>query len=94
LAKVFWFFFSKKNTFFRVSVFFTKIFHAAPMPTKTLNRPQPAASSQGVSLESIIQRLPASERDAIRTRTAEMLLGSALKNKLAENGGHLRFIKK
>jgi hypothetical protein len=65
------------------------------MPTKTLNRSQPAAASQtGVTLESIIQRLPASERDAIRTRTAEMLLGSALKQKLAENGGHLRFTRK
>jgi hypothetical protein len=64
------------------------------MANKTLNRPKSPAADSGLSLESIIQRLPASQRDAIRTRTAEMLLGSALKNKLAENGGHLRFTKK
>jgi hypothetical protein len=64
------------------------------MPNKTLNRPKPPAAESSLSLESIIQRLPTTERDAIRTRTAEMLLGSALKQKLAETGGHLRFTKK
>jgi hypothetical protein len=57
------------------------------MTTKTLSRPQqPAPSQGGISLDAILARLPATERDAIRTRTAEMLLGSALKQKLAERG--------
>jgi hypothetical protein len=50
------------------------------MTTKTLN-PPPSAS---VSLDDILNRLPLSERAAVKTRTAELLLGFALKQKLDE----------
>ena len=49
------------------------------MPSKTLNPPP-----SGVSLEAILARLPEGERDAIRARTGQLLLGSLLKQRLVK----------
>jgi hypothetical protein len=55
-----------------------------PMSAKSLNGPVLGPPSAGLCLDDIVARLPRTERDAIRARTAELVLAHALKQKLAE----------